>query len=318
MLSSFGLMPATAQDTSSIRVAVLKFGTVNWFLDTMAHNQIDTKNGFKLDVLPLASKNATSVAFLSKSVDAFVTDWFWAMAERNKGNQVSFLPYSATLGALLVPPGATTISLDALEGKQIGVAGGPIDKSWLLMQVFARHQGIKDLAKVVSPIYGAPPLLSAQIENGALDGVLTYWHFGARLRAAGYQTVMTVDDAMHGLGIKPAPPLVGFVRPQATNDKKRQRWNSFAKAVQETNTVLATSDEAWERLRGLMKVKSKEEFTTLRDTYRGGIISPWGKKQTDAAGALYALMKKVGGPKVIGADDVFDPSLFPANKDNSQ
>lgn len=295
-LTIFGcLAPAQAQDAPAIRVAVLKFGTVNWFLDAMAHNGIDAKNGFKLEITPLASKNATSVAFLSGSVDAFVTDWFWAMAERGKKNAVSFLPYSSSLGALLVPPGSNAVSLSDLKGKRIGVAGGPLDKSWLLTQVFASREGIADLAAAVEPVYGAPPLLSAQIENGALDAVLTYWHFGARLEAAGYKILLTVDDTMQGLGIVPPPPLVGFVHPEPRDDAEGARWRNFAKAVNETNILLKTSDAEWERLRAAMKADTDAEFIILRDTYRRGIIAPWSGRETEAARRLYELMAQIGG-----------------------
>jgi len=306
-----GLQRAAAGDEPpAIRVAVLKFGTVNWFLDTMQHYEIDRRHGFRLEILPLASKNATSVAFLSGSVDAFVTDWFWAMEERNKANSLSFRPYSTVLGALITPAESASTSLAALRDKKIGIAGGPLDKSWLLMQVFAEKQGLSDFAKRLHPVFAAPPLLNAQIENKALDGVLTYWHFAARLSAAGYRTVMTVEEAMRGLGIDPAPPLVGFVHREAATDVECARWRAFGEALRDTNELLAKSDPAWERLRSVMKVQSEAEFTILRDTYRHGIASSWGAPQTDSARTLYALMKQIGGSKIIPEGSKFDSRLF--------
>lgn len=304
---------ALAQDKPIVRVAVLKFGTVNWFLDTMIHNKLDLQNDFKLEIVPLASKTATSVAFLSGSVDAFVTDWFWAMGERSKGNLVSFLPYSSTLGAVMLPPTSTAQSFEDLSGKKIGIAGGPLDKSWLLMQTLARKQGVGDLAKTVSPVFAAPPLLNAQIEQGALDGVLNFWHFAARLKGQGYKTFRSVEDTMADLGIKPAPPLIGFVHGVATDATDKSEWARFAAAMAATNDVLKTSDTAWERLRKVMRAGSDEEFVILRDTYRKGILGKWNLTHSQSAEKLFALMAEIGGEKVIGTGVTFDPGLFPSN-----
>ena len=304
---------AYAADKPVVRVAVLKFGTVNWFLDTMIHNKLDLQNDFKLEIVPLASKTATSVAFLSDSVDAFVTDWFWAMGERSKGNMVSFLPYSSTLGAVMLPPPSTAQSFEDLSGKKIGIAGGPLDKSWLLMQTLARKQGVDDLAKTVSPVFAAPPLLNAQIEQGALDGVLNFWHFAARLKGKGYRTFLSVEDTMADLGITPAPPLIGFVHGVGTGASDKPQWAQFATAMEATNEVLRTSDSAWERLRKVMRAGSDEEFVILRDTYRKGILGKWNATHSQSAGKLFALMAEIGGEKVIGAGVTFDPGLFPSN-----
>jgi NitT/TauT family transport system substrate-binding protein len=68
-----------------LKVGVLAFGTVNWELDVLKHNKLDIKNGFELEVVKLASKNATSIALQSGSVDIIVTDWVWVNTQRANG-----------------------------------------------------------------------------------------------------------------------------------------------------------------------------------------------------------------------------------------
>ena len=46
-----------------------------------------------------------------------------------------------------------------LKDKKIGVAGGPLDKSWLLIQALARRDHGLDLAASNEIVFGAPPLL---------------------------------------------------------------------------------------------------------------------------------------------------------------
>ena len=43
-----------------LRIAVLKFGTVNWELDVIRHHGLDKANGFTLEVLPVAIKQASN------------------------------------------------------------------------------------------------------------------------------------------------------------------------------------------------------------------------------------------------------------------
>ena len=51
-----------ADDLPVVRVGVLKFGTVNWELEVIKKRNLDIANDFKIEVIPLGSKNATHVA----------------------------------------------------------------------------------------------------------------------------------------------------------------------------------------------------------------------------------------------------------------
>ena len=114
-----------------VRVGVLKFGTVNWEIDTIRHYELDKANGIELDVVPLAGNEATRIALLSGAVDIIVSDWLFVSRQRAEGMPLAFVPYSTSVGAIMVPPGSDITTLADLKGKTIGVAGGPLDKSWL-------------------------------------------------------------------------------------------------------------------------------------------------------------------------------------------
>jgi len=42
-----------------LRVAVMKFGADNWFLETMLDKGFDVSNGFKMEIVPMAFKMQT-------------------------------------------------------------------------------------------------------------------------------------------------------------------------------------------------------------------------------------------------------------------
>jgi NitT/TauT family transport system substrate-binding protein len=292
------------------KVGVLKFGTVNWLLDTVRHHRLDERNGFSLDVLPLASKNATSIAFLAGEADAIVTDWFWVLRQRAAGRDFVMVPYSAALGAVMVPPGSSIDSLGDLKGKRIGVAGGPLDKSWLLVRAKAQELGAGDLSETAEPVFGAPPLLNEQLIAGRIDAVVNFWPYAARLEGMGYRELVSMSALLEELDLRTTPPLIGFVFSGALATEKDETISGFVAALKQANEILRNSDAEWERLRPLMKAGSTAEFAALKARYRAGILTSWGDDDRHAAEQLFGILSKLGGEKLVGKGIRFDNAVF--------
>ena len=146
--------PASA--ANKVSIGVLKFGTVSWLLDTIHANGLDKAEGIDLDIVPLASTQATTVGLQGGSVDIIATDWLWVSRERSSGGEFTFSPFTTALGAIMVPPNSPIKTLGDLKGKRLGVAGGPLDKSWLLLVAYALRTANLDLRTETKPEYGAP------------------------------------------------------------------------------------------------------------------------------------------------------------------
>ena len=301
---------AMAEDT--LRIAVLKFGTVNWLMETIKTNELDKAEGFTLEIVELAGKPATTIALQSGDADMIVTDWVWAMRQHQQGTPYKFLPYSRSLGALMVRPDAGVTELCDLKGKDVGVTGGAIDKSWLVLQALARDKCGIDLAAETQSLFGAPPLMSRQLEAGDVAAVSTFWHFAARLEAAGHTRLLSIEDALDQLGISPAPPLIGFVwNPENVADRP-ELVESFARAVAAASNILAKDDAAWDALRPAMNADNDTEFTLLRDYYRAGIVTDWTAADTAAAEKLHEALIGIGGQAYRKTSGPFIGAVFPA------
>ncbi|MEW8585861.1 MAG: ABC transporter substrate-binding protein, partial [Candidatus Thiodiazotropha sp.] len=150
-----------------LRVGVLQFGTVNWEMDVILRHQLDSEYGFAIKIVPLSSKSANSIALQGGAVDVIVSDWIWVNRQRAAGKDYTFFPYSLTVGGLYVRPDSAVQQLSDLKNLKLGVAGGPVDKSWLLLQAFGRKQGL-DIATAVEPAFAAPPLLNQLMLKGDL------------------------------------------------------------------------------------------------------------------------------------------------------
>lgn len=116
--------PAVAAgNTESIRVGVLKFGTVNWVLDVVEHHQLAQQQSIKLEIVPLASKSATHVAIQGGAVDVIVTDWVWVSRQRAEGRPYTFAPYSTAIEnvSLVLPMEKQGQAQEFLD--KVGLAG---------------------------------------------------------------------------------------------------------------------------------------------------------------------------------------------------
>jgi NitT/TauT family transport system substrate-binding protein len=311
-LATFGLPLKQAHAAGTLRVASLKFGSLSWLLETMRTEGFADKLGLNVTIVEVATNQAGPVALLSGEADLIVSDWPWALRQRAMGELVKFAPYSSALGAIMVAPDSPIKSLADLKGKRLGVAGGAIDKSWLLLRAYSRQELGTDIAQLALPSYGAAPLLTEETRSGRLDAVLNFWTYAARLEGNKYRTLLGMDDVLKALGIQPVPSLVGFIWREETEQAKSKEIAAFLAAVTQTNQVLATSDAAWDRIRHLVKPESDAEFAAIKAYYRAGIPAPWTGAETKSAEKLTQVLVGVGGAQLLGSDTQFDPKLFHA------
>lgn len=312
-LASVGLgVPARAASVGTLRVASLRFGSLSWVLDTIRAEGIADELGLNLEIVDVATNQAGPVALLSGEVDVIVSDWMWALRQRALGENLKFAPYSSALGAIMVPKDSEIAKLADLEGKKLGVAGGPIDKSWLLLRAYSRKVLSKDLDQMVEPAFGAAPLLAEEIRGGRLDAVLNFWTYSARLAGGGYRKLIGMEEVLSTLGIDPVPALVGFIWSEETEEKKGPAIAAFLDAVAKANVVLKTSDSAWERIRDLVKPKDDAELAAIKAYYRQGIPQPWTPAETRSAQKLTQVLRDAGGGALLGEGTAFDPKLFHA------
>ena len=294
----------------SVRVAVLQYGTVAWELDVIRHHGLDIAEGFRLEVTPLAGTQATMVMLQAGEADAAVTDWLWVSRQRNAGQDFTFVPFSTSIGALVVPKDSPIRSLAELAGRRIGVAGGPLDKGWLLIRALSLKQHGIDPATAAVPVFAAPPLLSHQVAAGEVDALLTFWPYAARLEAAGMRRLIGVDEARAALGVAAPVPMLGYVFRENWLSNHADAALGFVRASRRAKQILATVDAEWLRLRPLLRAEDDATAAALRDGFRAGIPKAWGETERDAAAALFALLADLGGPALVGSKPTLAPGTF--------
>ena len=296
-------------DTPTLKVAVLKFGTVNWELDTITHHKLDAANGVSVQVQGMAGGSAAKVAFQGGEADVIVSDWLWVARQRAAGKDYVFIPYSKAVGGVLVGKDSPAQSIADLKGSKIGIAGGPLDKSWLILRAYAEQSASLDLAKQTEQVYGAPPLIFKSALSGDVDAAINFWHFMAKMEASGMRKLVDIADAARALGLDPETPLLGYVVKGEMLRDNADAIKGFAAASRAAKTMLAGDDAEWDRLRPRMNAKTDAQFDALKAGFRAGIPADQPIDEV-AAGKMLKLMVQLGGVKLLGQATALPEGTF--------
>jgi NitT/TauT family transport system substrate-binding protein len=298
-----------AADKPLIRLGVMASGTLAWELAAMKTAGLTETADYSLETVNLTNQQAGKIALQSGSVDIIVSDWIWVSAMRAEGTKLGFYPYSTAAGGLLVPADSPIKSLADLQGKKLGVAGGELDKNWLLLQSLGLKQGV-DLNKTVDKIYAAPPLLNQQLTEQRIDALLTYWQFAARLEAQGYRQLLSGEEIIQQLGITESVPSLGYVFKSGWANQHKTALLAFFKNSNTGRDQLCSDNAAWNSIASLTETTDPATSQQLRNRYCGGRVTQWNAANRSAAASIYQHLHQLGDNKLTGKNPQLQPGVF--------
>ncbi len=308
--SGTGATAAPAAERAVVRVGILQFGTVSWELEVMQRHGLAEREGIALRIVPLALKDAANVAIQGGEVDVIANDWIWVSRMRSEGSDYAFAPYSQAVGGISVRPDAGVAQFADLRDKRLGVAGGALDKSWLLLRAYARRTVGEDAATFLRPQFAAPPLLNELVMRGELPAAMNFWHYTARLSAAGVKELITMPQILAGLGIEDELPLVGWVFRERWANDNAAAIEGFLRASDAAKALMLESDAVWEELRPLMRAENEETFVALRDGFRAGIPRTTTAEAEAVARRVFDILAAEGGEALVGKARALAPGTF--------
>jgi NitT/TauT family transport system substrate-binding protein len=302
-----GTAPALAAET--LRIGLQSTGTFAWQLDVIRRHGLADSAGLDLKISEFASPDAGKLALNGGSVDLAVVDWLWVARARGLGAKLLFYPYSSAVGAVMVKSDSPVRKIGDLKGRVLAVAGGPLDKSWLIVQAAAIRQGI-DLKREAKLEYGAPPLIAQKLQQGEAEASLNFWNFCAAQETLGYRRILDVRDAEAALGLSQPVALIGYVFSEQFVAGHKSTIDRFLGVAQQANDIMLRSDQEWDALRPLMNASDEATFKAYRDRTREGMPRrPLAEEAADAR-ALFRTLASVGGPQLVGPLQELDPGLY--------
>jgi NitT/TauT family transport system substrate-binding protein len=299
--------PAAAAER--LRIAVQKTGTLAWEMSVIRAQNLDKAADLDLQTIDVASLDAAIIALRSGAADIIVTDWLWVSRERSLGANFVFYPYSSAIGAVMANPAKGIASVHDLVGRKLAVAGGPLDKSWLLLQAWARRSGL-DLRRAADVVYGAPPLLAEKAAQHEVDAALEYWNFCADLEARGLKRLIEIADVEKALGAEGPVAAIGYVFDANFAAAHRQALQRFFAITRKAKQLIATSPEAWKTIAKQLPSKSPEALAAYQQHYARGIPDrPISDEEADAH-RLFKVLAEIGGSELVGNADALAPGTY--------
>jgi NitT/TauT family transport system substrate-binding protein len=309
LLASVTIVASSAMAADHIRLVAQRTGSLAWELDVIKAHGLDREANLNIETLELASTEAGKIALKGGSADIIVSDWTWVARERALGDGLVYYPYLSTLGAVMAPAQSPIRDIADLKGKKLAVAGGPIDKSWLLLRALGLRSGL-DLKTQATVVYGAPPLLSQKALQGETDATLTFWNFCADLEAVGQKRAIPMDDVLRRLGASGPVALLGYVFDGAWAARNRSAVDRFLEASRQAKDILAGSDAEWQRLAPRIGVNDAGTLALYRQRYSEGIPRRPVTDEAADARALYQILADIGGADLVGPGRELDGGSF--------
>ncbi len=306
---AFGVMSPARAASADIRVAALKTGTFAWELDVIRAHGLDRAADLSVEATEFASPQAAPLALRAGQADIMITDWLYVSRVRSLGERLVFYPYSSAIGAIMTPAASSIAKLADLQGKTLAVAGGPLDKGWLIVQGAALQEGF-DLKNRTSIVYGAPPLLAEKARQGEFDASLNFWNFCAALEAEGFKRLVAVEDLAMSLGATGPLANLGYVFREDWARENHSALMRFLDATRKAKDLLAQSPEEWALLKPRLNLRNEAALAAYHERYAQGI--PRRPVETEEADArkLYAVLAKLGGPELVGQATELSPGTF--------
>src|SRR3984893_18560615 len=299
LVFAVAIVASGAMAADRIRLVAQRTGSLAWELDVIKTHGLDKKANLDIETLELASTEAGKIALQGVAADVIVSDWTWVARERALGDGLVYYPYLSTLGAVMAPAQSPIRDIADLKGKKIAVAGGPIDKSWLLRRALGLRSGLAPKTQATI-VYGATPLLSEKALQGETDATLTFWNFCADLEAKGQKRAIPMDDVLHRLGASGPVALLGYVFDGAWAARNRSALDRFLEASRQAKDILAGSDAEWQRLAARLGVDEGGTLAILRQRYSEGVPRRRIAEEEVDARALYKILADIGGADLVG------------------
>ena len=292
-----------------IRIGFQPSGTLAWELEVLNKDPRLASSDYRIEPRPSASAEAGKIALQSGAVDMILADWIWVSRLRAEGAGFTFYPYSTTSGSLMAPEKSGVKSIKDLPGKKLGIAGGELDKNWLLLQALARNENI-DLNKSVEKVFGAPPLINEQLKLGRVDAALNYWHFGAKLETQGFHQLLDGKELLRMLGVQEAVPTLGYVFKESWGRAHQQALSALFNNAKKAKDLLCDDSRVWETVLPLVQEPDLAVQNRLRQRYCEGRIKQWSNAEQQAAERIFSMLRQVSDNQLTGKSEHIQAGTF--------
>lgn len=295
--------------TEKIRLGIQKGGQISWELDLVRVRGLDKAEDMEIETVELTGPDSSRIGLRAGTADVVLTDWLWVSHERSLGANFAFYPYSAISGCVAVPSDSPVAVMGDLRGKKLGVAGGGMDRNWLLLRAYARRAGI-DLRTESILVFGSPQQIAEKAIEKEVDAALASWNFCAALEGRGFHSLLAMPDVAESFGATGPLAMNGFVFDGEFAARHSETLTRFLKVMRAARQLLADSPEEWVKLGPRLGTKDPAALTLYRQRYGASLARRSIAAEEADARLLFHVFAESGGRDLVGEASELDAGTF--------
>ena len=160
------------------------------------------------------------------------------------------------------------------QGKKLGVAGGPLDKSWLLLKALGLKNGV-DLEERNHPVRGAAAIGAKRPLQGEIDAALEFWTFATDLEAKGFSGAPSTWLRWKRRLAQPGEPTSrAMCSARLSRRKTRPPWRDSSHDGRAPRSYRRPRTRRWRSPRPASGQKDKATLDLYRQRYAPGVPRP--------------------------------------------
>lgn len=276
-----GEMTVFAAGEQTLNIGLLK-GAQFLPIAAMQNKGLDRKYGLNLNVMPLATPMAISIAIAGHQVDVCVDPWQRYAVDRSKGGDpVVIGPLSNYEGQIIVKKDSPARSVNDLQGNKLGaLRASGVDMALVVRYALLKELGF-DINSKLEMREGAIPLLLGLLDKGDLDAVWLGGPSLVRSLAGGkYREIWDLGISFKKLG-KNVPLQLCVISTDQSLKTKREALKKFMAAYAEAKDILITDRQIWKELAKEVDIKGDEAVEILQKRLQPTYVQTWNKGFTD-------------------------------------
>jgi NitT/TauT family transport system substrate-binding protein len=206
------------------------------------------------------------------------------------------------VNAVFVPHDSAIDSIDDLEGRRLGVFGGPGSTTFAFLAVIARNWYGLNLYENVELVTAPGPALIELMARGDLDAVLLGTIESIQIRAEDRFRVLTdLSEEYRSLTGKPAPAHVVIATNEDFLSRSPDIVRDYLAAYRRTLDYIDSNPEVWGAFADSIEMDSPAARELLRERMSPNLIREWNADQIAAQNDYLGLVNEIIGESVLGS-----------------
>lgn len=224
-----------------------------------------------------------------------------AIARAQGKNVIAVHGIFSPVNLVLVPHDSPLESLSDLEGKKLGIFGGPSSTTFTFLRVIARRWFGLDLVESVEVVSAPGPALARLLDRGDVDAALFGTTESLKFSAEDRYRVLVDLSSEYRERHGRAPAHVTVTTNEDFAAARGELITDFLDAYREAVAYVHANPEIWAEYGARIDMVGEREIEVLRDKMTANLVAEWDRARMETQQEYLELAFDELGASVAGS-----------------